>query len=72
MQHVDQVFRIHRAGPPSVKWGMKCLYQGCVYAWNASRENIPEPLGLTFIDRVHKKLTSIKYDVKKNVTPIRE
>lgn len=33
-------------------------YQGCVYAWNAAREG--------------KRITAIKYEVKKNVTPIRE
>ena len=44
--------------PSSIKWKTTCLYQACVYAWNAAREG--------------KKITSIKYDVKKNVSPIRE
>lgn len=43
---------------PSSKFGAKNQYQGCIYAWNASREA--------------KRITSIKYEVKKNVTPIRE
>lgn len=44
--------------PDSVKWSARCVYQGCIYAWNAFREN--------------KKINTIRYDVKKNVSPIRE
>lgn len=44
--------------PASIKWGPKCHYQGCIYGWNASREN--------------RRITAIKYDVKKNVSSIRE
>jgi hypothetical protein len=40
------------------KWGASNFYQGCVYAWNAAREG--------------KRISNIKFEVKKNVTPIRE
>ena len=44
--------------PASIQWKNVCPYQACIYAWNASREG--------------KRITSIKYDVKKHVSPIRE
>jgi hypothetical protein len=43
---------------PVAKFGAKNVYQGCIYAWNAAREN--------------KRISTIKYEVKKNVATIRE
>ena len=43
---------------PPGKFGAKNHYQGCVYAWNAAREG--------------KTISSVKFEVKKNVAPIRE
>lgn len=39
-------------------FGVKNLYQGCVYAWNAVRDN--------------KRINSIRHDVKKSFSPIKE
>jgi hypothetical protein len=43
---------------PPGKFGAVNVYQGCIYAWNAARES--------------KAINTIKFEVKKNVTPIRE
>ena len=37
---------------------LKSLYQGCIYAWNAWREN--------------KRITTIRFDVKKNFLTVHE